>query len=69
MDRETLTLILAFIVILLGTYVTGLLAIRHVFVSITEATIAKGGWQNEQPKHITKLTRNKEGEAICMFNC
>lgn len=69
MSRETIILMLVCMVIVLGTYVTSLLMIRRVFVSRTEATIASSGWQYEQSKHTTKLTRNKEGEAVCMLNC
>ena len=69
MNRETVTLALVFMVIILGTYVTTLLTVKHVFMSITEATIANSGWQDKQIRHSTKLVRNKEGEAICMTSC
>lgn len=69
MNREMIVLLLVSLVIVLGAYVTMYLTVMHVMVSATEIAINKGGWQNNQVTHVTRLTRNKEGEARCMLDC
>jgi hypothetical protein len=68
-SKEIILVALSVLVIVLGAYVTTYLTVMHVLTTATEVTIGRSGWQNNQVTHVTKLTRNKEGEARCMLDC